>query len=157
MKAIDAARVLCRAADFEAAEGEDRLTHMRVQKLLYYCQGWSLADRDRPLFDDAIEAWVHGPVVRSVYSRLSKFGSNTIDPADLGDYEDEIDPDDVVFIERVWKTYKDHSTTSLREMTHSEPPWKEARKGLPVEAISDRKISPDSMRRFFLALEGAAS
>ena len=152
MKAIDAARALCRLAENEAADGEDRLTNMRVQKLLYYCQGWSMAERGGVLFDEPIEAWVHGPVVRSVYTTLKAYGSNLIDPQVLGDYEGEPSDDEIGFVEKVWNTYKDYSTTSLREMTHKESPWRDARKGLPDDASSGQKITTESMRYFFTSL-----
>lgn len=49
------------------AEHGDPTTNLKLQKLLYYSQAWYLALYDLPLFDDRIEAWVHGPVVPPVY------------------------------------------------------------------------------------------
>ena len=47
------------------------LSNLKLQKLLYYAQGHYLGDHAKPLFEDEIEAWVHGPVVRSIYHFLS--------------------------------------------------------------------------------------
>src|SRR5215813_5920217 len=33
-----------------------------LQKLVYYCQGWSLARSGQPMFPEPIEAWRDGPV-----------------------------------------------------------------------------------------------
>src|SRR5688572_9971276 len=57
--ALDVARYLIQLA---AAEDEpEELSHLRLQKLLYYVQGWSLAQRGEAMFPDRIEAWAHGP------------------------------------------------------------------------------------------------
>jgi uncharacterized phage-associated protein len=47
------------------------LTHLKIQKMLYFAQGWHLAYFDVPLFEDPIEAWKYGPVVRPVYRALN--------------------------------------------------------------------------------------
>jgi len=43
------------------------ITNLKLQKLLYYCQGWHLAYHEKVLFSDPIQAWVHGPAVPNVY------------------------------------------------------------------------------------------
>ena len=67
--ALDAARYLVRLG-FTPDEPEDSdfLCPLRVQKLLYYVQGWSLGINDVPMFSERIEAWAHGPVVRDLYA-----------------------------------------------------------------------------------------
>jgi uncharacterized phage-associated protein len=54
------------------------LTHLKIQKLLYYAQGWFLGNYETPLFDDDIEAWRHGPVIRSIYLALRDYKKNQI-------------------------------------------------------------------------------
>ena len=44
-----------------------RIDTFKLQKLLYYSQAWHLVWDGEPLFEDEIEAWAAGPVVRSVY------------------------------------------------------------------------------------------
>src|SRR5260363_307462 len=41
----------------------DALSNLKIQKLVYYAQGFHLALFSRPLFENAIEAWTHGPVI----------------------------------------------------------------------------------------------
>src|SRR5436305_3443094 len=45
------------------------ITAMKLQKLVYYSQAWSLVWDEEPLFDERIEAWVNGPVVPDLYRR----------------------------------------------------------------------------------------
>ncbi len=45
-------------------------TPMKLQKLCYYAQSWSLAWDDAPLFDQDFEAWVHGPVNPELFNAL---------------------------------------------------------------------------------------
>ena len=49
-------------------EAFDDLTNMKLNKLLYFSQGHYLKKYGRPLFNNVIEAWGHGPVVPEVYS-----------------------------------------------------------------------------------------
>ena len=43
------------------------MTTWKLQKLVYYSQGWSLVWDDDALFPEEIEAWANGPVVRELY------------------------------------------------------------------------------------------
>jgi uncharacterized phage-associated protein len=47
----------------DCAEGasDDLMTHLKLQRLVYYAQGFSLALNGEPLFDEPIEAQFHGP------------------------------------------------------------------------------------------------
>lgn len=144
--ALDVARYLVRLA---ASESEpDFLSHMRLQKLLYYTQGWSLALRDRPMFSERIEAWAHGPVVRDLYPLFADFGDTPIPPERMA-LPESLSPDDRAFVESVWEAYKGYSTTSLREMTHKERPWRDARGTCGPADRCTTEITQDSMRRFF--------
>ena len=59
-------------------EGGENISNLKLQKLLYYAQGSFLAVTDKPLFEDNIVAWCHGPVVESVYHEYKSNGSNGI-------------------------------------------------------------------------------
>ena len=64
----------------EAKDGEEYMTNMKLQKMLYYQQGFHLAYFGTPLFEDDIEAWMYGPVVKSVYYHFKSWGRNGIEP-----------------------------------------------------------------------------
>lgn len=145
-RAIDVARCLIRLAGNE--DEPDPLTHLRLQKLLYYAQGWSLAQRGRPLFEGRIEAWTHGPVVPSVYQVYEGRGWGLIAP-DEEDAPDDLTDEDRDYIASVWEAFKGYSASSLREMTHREPPWLDARQGYGPAHLCEGEITPEAMRAFF--------
>jgi uncharacterized phage-associated protein len=123
------------------------MSHLRIQKLLYYAQGLSLAYRGRPAFPEEIQAWRHGPVVPDVWRVFSAYRYGQIPDHeaisfDLGD-------DDAEFITSVWEGYRRYSASALRKMTHRESPWKDARAGLSNDAPSNRPITTESMRQYF--------
>lgn len=59
---------------------DELLTHLKLQKLLYYAQGVFLAyTGGNSLFDENIMAWEHGPVVPEVYTQYKPYGKTGID------------------------------------------------------------------------------
>ena len=46
------------------------MSHLKLQKLIFYCDAYCLAYFDKELVTDQFEAWVHGPVSRKVYNSL---------------------------------------------------------------------------------------
>lgn len=144
--ALEAARYLILLA---ASEDEpELLSPLRLQKLLYYVQGWHLAHNPgRPFFFEKVLAWPHGPVVEEVYHEFKSHGRKPIpeeEASDAGLSEEERG-----FVRDVWNTYRGYSATALTEMTHDEDPWKDARGTLAREAPSNREIVPDAMERYF--------
>src|SRR4051812_40137322 len=73
--ALDIARWFINATDRESG---DDITHLKVQKLVYYAQAWSLAYFDRPLFDEDMQAWAHGPVAPTVWEQFKGLGFSSI-------------------------------------------------------------------------------
>lgn len=144
-EAVDIARYLIKLAATEAEP--EFLSPMRLQKLLYYVQGWSLVAREKPAFESPIEAWVHGPVVRSAYSAFADYGDSPIPlhEASSGGLESEMK----LLVASVWEGYKTHSAIALRQKTHNETPWLEARGDLPPDQRSDTEINLTTMRQFF--------
>ncbi len=62
----------------------DELSNLKIQKLLYYAQGCSLASLGKVLFEDDILAWKHSPVVESVYQKYHQYGRSGI--SEIPDY-----------------------------------------------------------------------
>jgi uncharacterized phage-associated protein len=134
-----------RRGDLEAG---DVMTHLKLQKLLYYAQGWHLALKDTPLFSDSLEAWEHGPVCPSVWKRFKNFGWNPIPPTECqSDPERDLDADTLPFLDEVWDAYGQFSAKRLEEMTHEEPPWKDAWNSDPS---GNAMIPLEALRAFFL-------
>ncbi|HBP4947611.1 TPA: SocA family protein [Pseudomonas aeruginosa] len=130
---------------FLLLEGEGgEISNLKLQKLVYYAQGFSLALLGEPLFDEPIEAWMHGPVVRSLYQRFSKYGSNPIPPP--GEFDDSVlTRDQRRLIEEVFDVYGQYSAWKLRQLTHEEDPWRDNY----VEGEFSRKIPQDEMEHYF--------
>lgn len=144
--AADIARYLIHLASCEP-DGEE-MTHLRLQKLLYYVQGWSLAYRGNPMFTSAVEAWDHGPVVRRVYPLFRAYGKDLI-PKKEGCVPDGLSAADKRFVDAIWANYRQYSASKLRDMTHAEDPWREAFRPDPKRATHPNEISQDAMLKFF--------
>ncbi|MDR0853954.1 MAG: DUF4065 domain-containing protein [Clostridiales Family XIII bacterium] len=114
---------------FEASFDGELLSNMKLQKLLYYAQGSFLALEGYPLFRDKIEAWMHGPVVPSVYHRFSSIGSNGIDISENGVEIPDLSDGETEILERDFEVFGRYSAWELRNMTHDETPWKETASG----------------------------
>ena len=121
---------------------------MKMQKLLYYVQGWSLALTGDPLIDSSPHAYKDGPVYPVVRKDMKYDGTGKITAAQtsiLSDQEAEI-------IAAVVNHFRDRSGRDLAAATHSESPWQEARGGLPAGESSSEEISLQSMMRHFLSV-----
>lgn len=125
----------------EVSNGMELMTNMKLQKMLYYQQGFHLAVFDTPLFDEEIEAWMYGPVVPSVFEYYRSYGKNGIVPSDE-DFDFEDSKEESLFNE-VFKVYGIYSATGLMEMTHSETPW------MSTEVGVGNIIPKDLIRSFF--------
>lgn len=118
----------------------ESISNLKLQKLAYYSQGVYLAAHGEALFPEAIEAWTHGPVVADLYHRFKKYGSGPIefdDQIDLAKYDEQAKE----VLDAVYASFGQYSGWKLRNMTHSEPPWKETQEG--------GVISHDLMKNYF--------
>lgn len=145
--AAQVARVLLELAEQDMDVDQEPMTNMRLQKLLYYAQGWSLARRGERVFEDRLEAWPHGPVVPPLYGRLKDLGKNPIPAERLN--EPDIDADLRAFVASVWEDYRVHSAIKLRCKTHGEDPWKDAWEKRTQPNFCQEEITEESLRAFF--------
>lgn len=104
-------------------EGAESISNLKLQKLLYYAQGCFLALTNKPLFEDKIIAWQHGPVVEAVYYEYRQNGANGI-PYDADfDFSLFTDEENELLTE-VYDVFGQYSAWKLRNMTHEETPWR---------------------------------
>lgn len=116
---------------------------MKLQKLCYYAQGYSLAEGEE-LFPENFQAWQHGPVVTELYHKYKHFQWKQI--------SDDIDPpqlNSLVFLKDIVLAYGRYDGAALSTMTHREQPWIEARGDLGELEGSTEIISKDSLRSYF--------
>lgn len=128
---------------------QGQMSTWKLQKLVYYSQAWSLVWDDAPLFAERIEAWANGPVAPALYqehrgqftvgrwprgkiARLSKTQKETIDA--------------------VLRFYGPHTGHWLSELTHMEPPWRNAREGLAPGERGKREITTAAMAEYYSSL-----
>jgi uncharacterized phage-associated protein len=125
------------------------MTTMKLQKLVYYAQAWSLVWDEQPLFTEKIEAWANGPVVRELYDRhrgqfrVSKWTAG--DPTRLTSCQKET-------IDAVLHFYGDKSSQWLSNLTHKEDPWQNARLGLGPGQRGEAEIQLDSLAEYYSSL-----
>lgn len=123
----------------------DAVTHLKLQKLIYYVEAWFLANFNRPLFNESAQAWAHGPVYRSVYDKYK--GSNW--EALPKERVVRLDPDLGRFVDAVVKEYGQFSAKRLERITHAEDPWKVTRGNLPPEARCENPIDKLFVRNYY--------
>jgi uncharacterized phage-associated protein len=122
-----------------------KITAMKLQKLVYYCQAWSLVWDEKPLFTDKIEAWANGPVIPALYEmhkgefELAEFPIGN--PQQLTTTEKET-------IDAVLEFYGDKSSQWLSDLTHQENPWLNARKGLVPGERGNQEITLAAMAEY---------
>jgi uncharacterized phage-associated protein len=127
------------------------ITTMKLQKLVYYSQAWSLVWDEKPLFSEKIEAWSNGPVVRELFERHR--GSFKISASKLcqGDAR-RLKKEEKETIDGVLSYYADKPSQWLSDLTHAEDPWREARAGLPAMIRGANEITLESMARYYGSL-----
>ncbi len=125
------------------------LTTMKLQKLVYFCQAWSLVWDEKPLFNEAIQAWASGPVVRELYDIhrgmfiISEIGKG--DASNLNHEEKET-------INAVLKAYGKKPAQWLADLTHMEDPWNKAREGYDPGDNCENEITQASMHEYYSSL-----
>lgn len=125
------------------------LTNKKLQKLLYYSQAWSLVLRNKKLFKENIEAWVHGPAVPKVYLKYRKFGHEEIEIQVEPKVLQDLSEDEIELLDSVWKVYGKYDADYLELLTHNETPWQKARKGHRPYEASTNVISTRTMKDFY--------
>ena len=111
-----------------AREAETPITPMQVQKLAYFSHAWSLGLGYGPLFQDAVESWQYGPVIRSVYHALKSYRGGPVTKPILSDLSEErtFTPSEATVIKAVYQQYRDLEGIKLSQMTHAEgSPWQQ--------------------------------
>ena len=124
-----------------------KTTTMKLQKLVYYAQAWSLVWDDAPLFNDKIEAWANGPVVRKLYEKHR--GYYYIASRQINGSIATLTDEQKKTIDAVVKAYGSFSSSELINLTHKEQPWKDARKGVKEGALCSNEITRADMASYY--------
>lgn len=125
------------------------MSAMKLQKLVYYSQAWSLVWDDRPLFEDPIQAWANGPVVPELF-KFHK-GEFKVSVWPTGNPEN-LDEKAKATINDVLDSYGELSAHQLSHLTHSEEPWRKARGNIHSTDPSNEVITLDVIADFYSAI-----
>jgi uncharacterized phage-associated protein len=129
-----------------------RMSAMKLEKLVYYSQAWSVVwddPPDAPLFPERIEAWAYGPVCPALYDKHR--GQVVVDNIPSGD-PDTLTTNQRETVQVVLDYYADRPTWALSDLTHMEPPWRDARGECPAGAWCENEITLASMQEYYASL-----
>jgi uncharacterized phage-associated protein len=142
--------------------GDETLSPMKLQKLLYFADGWMLALKDKPLFPERIHAWQYGPVIPAIYHEFKRYGKDpirddatevvlengrleiatpTIARADASEGEKKFARD---LVRRIWDVYGGYTAIRLANATHQPgTPWRQVHE----EGSNNNIVIPDNVMR----------
>lgn len=104
---------------------EDPMTNARLNKFIYFAQGYCLQRLGRPLFSDEVEAWTYGPVVPEVYHAFKTDDKYAHIVETKGPYDvHEFSPEEINLMLDVIEKYDKLSTRSMIDESH-QGPWKQ--------------------------------
>ena len=130
-------------------EQKESMTTMKLQKLVYYSQAWSLVWDEKPLFEEAIEAWANGPVIRDLFDYHR--GMYQILSMPIGNPR-LLNQEQRDTVDAVLEYYGDQPAQWLIDLTHMEEPWIQTRKGLPIQERGNRVIPLDVIADYYSSL-----
>ncbi len=126
------------------------VTTIKLQKLVYYSQAWSLVWDDCPLFNEDFQAWINGPVVRSLFDDTKGY---YYCPDHIKDANpDKLSANQKDTIDKVLSFYGDLTSSELVQLSHNEEPWQKARKDFPPEVPSTASIPKDIIANYYSGL-----
>ncbi|MFC1933086.1 Panacea domain-containing protein [Chloroflexota bacterium] len=130
-------------------EKQGPMTAMKLQKLVYYAQAWSLVWDEKPLFDERIEAWASGPVVRELFA-LHR-GQFLVSDIQKGNPK-KLTKDEKETIDAVIEFYGNKTAQYLCDLTHLEAPWLESREDIPEGENCDNEIPLAVMHEYYSSI-----
>jgi uncharacterized phage-associated protein len=121
------------------------MTTMKLQKLVYYSQVWSVVWDDDRLFPEPIEAWKNGPVVRSLGESVrGQFRVSSLPKADVNRLTER----QRETVAAVSKAYGEKDAQWLSDLTHMESPWKNA-----YAQAQNTEISLEDISEYYSTIE----
>ena len=128
---------------------DNSIDNLKINKLLYYVQGWSLVRLGHPMFDDEIQAWDYGPVIPTVYHIYKCCGKSPIEEPSEAFDEKRLSPKELELLIDVYTQYGRYTGWALKDMTHVKGgPWDQA-----YRPKANCRIDLNTMKDYFLGQE----
>lgn len=123
---------------------------VKIMKILYFVKGHYYQEKHEPLFEEHFEAWINGPVVRSVYAKLTyeynwAYTYESVTNEEVKEMDEEIK----AFVDKIVFLYGKFNDETLIETTHQEKPWKDARGNLSASSSSENLIDEVIFKTFY--------
>lgn len=132
----------------------DEVTNLSLQKMLYYAKAVFFVKYGLELFPEQCEAWIHGPVYPVIYNKYKKYNKNFLPDCDAQmDYQSLLDERERQVIQYISESMGVYSGWVLRELTHREQPWKDAREGLENDVPSRNLIPDENINAYFVRID----
>lgn len=128
-----------------------KVSTWKLQKLCFYSQAWTIAWGEPPLFNEDFQAWSNGPVCYELFRQHQGMFNITADSLQVGD-SSKLDDVQKENIDIIIRDYGDRLAFDLREQTHGEAPWKDARGDLPDGAACQNIITKEAMGEYYGSL-----
>lgn len=128
-----------------------KISTWKLQKLCYYSQAWELAWTGNSLFDEDFEAWANGPVCPELFHKHQGRFLVGYEDINIGNPE-KLDDEQKETIDIIIRDYGDMEPYQLREQTHGEAPWKNARGNCKEGEYCNAVITKESMGEYYGSL-----
>ena len=128
-------------------EKQGKMSTIKLQKLCYYAQAWSLVWDDKPLFKEDFQAWANGPVCPELFEKTRGEFSAKADDETGG--EGNLTDEQKDTIDKVVEYYGVHDAQWLSQLTHMEDPWNIARGNVPMGMGCNHVITKESMGMYY--------
>ena len=125
-----------------------KMTVMKLQKLVYYCQAWSLVWDEEPLFSDRIEAWANGPVIPTLYD----IHKGQFEVSEWKGDSAALTKEQQGTVNAVLEFYGPQTAQWLSDLTHREAPWIMARQGLADGDRGNKEITQASLHEYYSSI-----
>lgn len=124
-------------------DGGEIISHLKLQKLVYYAQGFHLAMYEQPLYKEPLEAWLHGPVCPVLYQDKKHYKNAALEPN--AEFDASVfSKEQQELLDEVYEVYGQFSAWKLRNLTHEEAPWKNN-----CDNAENKLISHEELMKYF--------
>lgn len=117
-----------------------QITNLKLQKMLYYVQGYFSAKFGKDLFEEDLVNWAYGPVVPAVYYEYCSYGASAIKPEALSKLFNGLTDKQTRYVCKILDKCLDYTARELVSMTHAEAPWQNTSRNQVIEKAKLQKF-----------------